>query len=209
MGRRRDEEQTRQNRTQNGVRRHDGGYGDHQGRPRDYRDEARYGPYYDRNGDRYYESEHGDRYYEGYDASYYRNRDSEREYYWRERESRQETRRTVYMVLGSICVAMIALVAVMAVTGDDSSQTAGQAPQQAQPVPQQQAQQAPQPGTPQQPQAPQSPEVPGQNPASSEQVEGLRASIERQFAELQQSINQLRLEIWSFFGQQQQQGTSS
>lgn len=187
MGRWRDDDRTRRNRTrryeQSGYvspRRGEQGYG-----RRDYReDEGYYGDY----GDHYEEDR------------YYRERDREREYYWREREQRQETRRTGMMVIGAIFLALIALVGVMAVTADDSSQTAQQAPQ-GQPAPQEPAQQ---PQTPAQPQAPQQPDG-----ASSEQVEGLRADLERQLAEIRQSINQLRLEIWSFFaGQQSQQQES-
>lgn len=178
MGRRRDEETSR-----NRTRRYDaGGYDSpHRGEQgygrRDYRDdEGYYGDY----GDRFEEDR------------YYRDRDREREYYWREREQRQETRRTGMMVIGGICIAVIALLGVMAVTGDDSSQTAQQAPQ-GQPAPQQPAQQPQAPAAPQQPDG-----------ASAEQVEGLRADLERQLAEIRQSINQLRLEIWSFFTSNQQ-----
>lgn len=190
MGRRRDEEQTRQNRTRN----HSGGYTPGQGyERRDRRDEARYGPYYDREGARYYENDYGQRHYdERQDDSYYR-----------EREQRQETRRTGMWVIGAIVIAVIALLGVMAITGDDSSQTAQQAPQQQAPE---------QPVQPQAPQQPQAPAAPGEAPASSEQVEGMRADIERQLQELRQSINQLRLEIWSFFtsqqNQEQQEGSS-
>ena len=37
----------------------------------------------------------------------------------------------------------------------------------------------------------------------------MRADIERQLAEIRQSINQLRLEIWSFFTSDQQEQESS
>lgn len=183
MGRWRDDEQTRRNRT----RRHDqGGYdsprrGEQGYGRRDYRDdEGYYGDY----GDRYEEDR------------YYRDRDSEREHYWREREQRQETRRTGMMVIGGICIAVIALLGVMALTGNDSSQTS----QQEAPVQSPQQPQAPQPAQQEQPQAPQQPDG-----ASPEQVEGLRADLERQLAEIRASINQLRLEIWSFFTSQQSQ----
>jgi hypothetical protein len=205
------------------------GYGGHEGGPqssrsqgdgrssdlRDYPVEARYGPYFDRGGSRYYEDEAGDRYYaEDYEGRYdSRDQDNEREYYWREQQSRQETRRTAYLVLGGVCVAVIALLAVFALSGDDSSQTAqqvpGQPPQQA---PQQAAPQAPQqapaPAPGQAPQAPQpapqqpvpaAPEGPRPGAPSAEQVEGLRADIDRQLAEIRQSINDLRLEIMSWF----------
>lgn len=203
-----------------------GGYeGPRGGRPRDdgrgydlrdYPAEARYGPYYDRGGSRYYEDEDGSRYYaEDYEGRYdSRDRDNEHEYYWREQQSRQETRRTAYLVLGGVFVAVIALLAVFALSGDDSPQTAqqvpGQAPQQAAPqAPQQapapgQAPQAPQPAPQQQPQAPAAP-APSQNPASAEQVEGLRADIDRQLAEIRQSINDLRLEIMSWFSNSSRQ----
>lgn len=200
MGRWRDDEQTRRNRTGSYPGSPSGGYDRRRGyEHRDYREQARYGPYYDREGARFYEDDQGRRYYdEDYDSRYYRERDREREGYWREREQRQETRRTGIMVIGGICVAVIALISVMALTsGEDSSQTAQQAPQQA---PQQQ------PAQPQQPNSPAAPQVPQQpDGASSEQVEGLRADLERQLAEIRSSINQLRLEIWSFFTSQQSQ----
>lgn len=109
MGRWRDDEQTRRTRSlrvgQRGYdqpRRGEQGYG-----RRAYRDEE---GYYGDYGDRYEEDR------------YYRVRDREREYYLREREQRQQTRRTGIMVAGAICLALIALVAVMVFTGDDSSQ---------------------------------------------------------------------------------------
>ena len=190
MGRRHGDEETRRNRT----RKYPGGYDErgyqHRGPP----DESYFGPYYDRRGNRYFEDQYGSRFYDDDYAEPYYERDREREGYWRDREQRQETRRTGMMVLGAIAVAVIALIGVMAVTGgDDSSQTAQQNPQQ-QPAPQQPAQ--PQPQAPAQPQQP--------NGASSEQVEGLRADLERQLAEIRSSINQLRLEIWSFFTSSQQ-----
>ena len=205
MGRRHDEEHTRQNRT----RQYPGGYDqrgyDERGyderdyERRGYRDQDLFGPYQDSRGNIFYEDRDGYRHYEErppapYERDY--DRDQEQEGYWRDREQRQETRRTGIMVLGAIAVAVIALIGVMAVTGgDDSPQTAQQAPQ-GQPAPQQ----APQ----QQPQAPATPQPDG---ASSEQVEGLRADLERQLAEIRASINQLRLEIWSVFtSQQNQQG---
>lgn len=141
MGRRHDEERTRQSR-QSRPRRYDarngGGYD--------------YGPYYDRKGDVYFEDSEGYRQYrDGRDDGYDRDRDREREYYYREREQRQETKRTGLKVLGVICVALIALFGVMVFTAQDPSQT-GQVPQQA-------PQQAPE--------APQAPAVP-ENPASQE-----------------------------------------
>lgn len=96
MGRWRNDDRTRRNRTRrydqggyDSPRRGEQGYG-----RRDYRDdEGYYGDY----GDRYEEDR------------YYRDRDHEREYYWREREQKQETRRTGMMVIGGICIAVIAL----------------------------------------------------------------------------------------------------
>lgn len=186
MGRWRDDEQTRRNRT----RRYDQGGYDHPGRGeqgygrRDYRDdEGYYGDY----GDRYEEDR------------YYRDRDHEREYYWREREQKQETRRTGMMVIGGICIAVIALLGVMAITGNDSSQTSQQAPVQSPQQPQ-----APQPA---QPEAPSAPTIPDSG-ASEQDVEGLRDDINRQLAEIRQSINELRLEIMSWFASDQQQESS-
>lgn len=186
MGRWRDDEQTRRNRTRSYDQ---GGYGS----PR--RGEQGYGRRDYRDGEGYY-GDYGDRYEED---RYYRDRDREREYSWREKKQRQETRRTGMMVIGAVCVAVIALIGVVAIAGNDSPQTAQQAPQQTpqqQPVPQQSPQQ-------------QAPATPQPDSASAEQVEGLRADLERQLAEIRASINQLRLEIWSFFTSSQQEQESS
>ena len=102
------------------------------------------------------------------------------------------------MVIGAIVIAVIAVLGVMAVSGGNESSEVGQQTSQQQPAPQQ----APQ----QQPQAPAAPQQ--SDGASSEQVEGLRADLERQLAEIRASINQLRLEIWSLFTSQQSQQES-
>lgn len=183
MGRWRNDRQTQRNRT----RSHDqGGYDGREYGQRGYSD--------GRDSERYYE----DRYAED---RYYRDRDTEREHYYRDREQRQQTRRTGMMIVGGIVIALIALFGVMAITGDNASQTAQQTPQQA--IPQQPAPQQ-QPAQPQQPQAPAAPSAPQVDPASSEQVEGMRADIERQLLEIRQSINELRLQIWSWFGSERQ-----
>lgn len=189
MGRRHDDEQTRRNRT----RQYPGGYERRGDQRRGPPDRSFYGPYYDARGNRFHEDQDGTRFYDDDYVEPYYERDRDREGYWRDREQRQETRRTGMWVMGAIAVAVIALIGVMAVTGgEDSSQTAQQ-PQQ-QPAPQQ----APQ-------QQPQAPAAPQQDGASAEQVEGMRADLERQLAEIRQSINQLRLEIWSFFTSQDNQ----
>lgn len=192
MSRRHDEERTRQIR-QSRTRRSD-------------RSDARdgrgydYGPYYDRNGDEFYEDYDGNRQYIGHrDARYERDRDRDR----------QETKRTGLKVLGVVCVALIALFGVMVFSAQEPSQT-GQVPQGSGEAPQQQApQEAPQqaPETPQQvPAAPEVQEVP-ENPATQEQVEGLRADVDRQLVEIRQSINELRLQIMSWLGGQQEQSS--
>lgn len=177
MGRWRDDERIRRNRT----RSYDGGSYDRRGRGEGGYGQHGYGQ------EHYHNRYDDDRYAED---RYYRDPDREREYYYRERGQRHETRRTGMMVLGAIAVAIIALIGVVAVTGgEDSFQT---------------AQQPVQPQQPAQPQQPQAPAVPQQpDGASSEQVEGMRADLERQLAEIRQSINQLRLEIWSLFAGQQ------
>lgn len=152
-------------------------------RPRSVRRSERdYGGYGDRYDDERYE-----------DSRYGRERDRAREYYWREREQRQETRRTAYLVIGGLCIALIALIGVLAIIGDDPSQTAQQVPQQA----------------PQQQNSQQAPAAPGPDAASPEQVEGMRADIERQLAEIRQSINELRLQIMSWWASDQAQDSSS
>lgn len=198
MGRRRHgDEHTRHNRT----RSYPGTY-ERRGPP----DEGLHGPYYDRRGNRYFEDSRGSRYYdEDFAEPYYR--DYERDRY--ERESRQSTRRTAIKWAGIVAVALVLVVGMVMATdefagGPDSAQ---QAPQQG--VPQQPVQPQ-QPIAPQQPQAPspqapspQAPAAPQPGGASSEQVEGMRADIDRQLAEIRQSLNQLRLEIWSLFTSQQ------
>lgn len=236
MGNRRGDDETRPNRTRRyigassprrgplgrdgGERPGSGGRG-YQNYPDQYPDDRRYyGPYYDRQGARFYEDEYGHRYYDDteYEGRYHRGerdhereRERDREQFWREREARQQTRRTVYKVLGGVCVALIALVAVLALFGDDPAQPTGspgqvaeqEAPQQApQPVPQQQEQQdapqqlpeqAPQPGLPDAGEAPSSEEVQGQ-------IQSLREDMEQRFAEIRQGIADLRQYIVEMFG---------
>lgn len=193
MGRRHGEEGTRRNRT----RQYPGGYdrpGDqHRGPP----ESGFFGPYYDSRGNRFHEDQYGSRYYdEDHPEPYGRDYD---ERYRDERERGRSTSRTAIMWAGIVAVALIVVVGMVMATDDFTSgpsDSAQQAPQQQQPVePQQPAQQ--------QPQAPAAPQQP--DGASAEQVEGVRADLERQLAEIRQSINQLRLEIWSFFTSQSNQ----
>lgn len=198
MGRGRHDE-TRRSRT----RPYDENYKPRRGGGGERREDGFYGPYFTRDGERYFTDYDGNRYFSERQGSRYedryggsdRDRDREREYHYRDREQRQETKRTGMKVLGVICLALIALFGVMLVTAEDPAQQTGQvqqAPQQ--PAPQNAPQQAPQ--------APAAPEVP-ENPVSQEQVEGLRADIERQLVEIRQAINQLRLEIMSWFSSTQ------
>lgn len=184
MGRRHGDDQTRRNRS----RSYPGGY-ERRGPP----DEGLYGPHYDRRGNRYFEDSRGSRYYdEDYPEPY--DRDYERDRYERDQRQRS-TGRTATRGLVIVAVGLVVLVGMILVTNDFSG-----GPDSAQQAP------AQQPVQPQQPEAPspQAPAAPQQDDgASSDQVEGMRADIERQLAEIRQSINQLRLEIWSFFGSEQ------
>lgn len=194
MGRRHDEERTRQNRTRQypgGYDRH--GYDERGYDRRGYGDRNLFGPYYDSRGNLFYEDREGYRHYEERPPDPY-DRDYERDRY--ERDGRQSTGRSAIKWGGIVAVALILVVGMVMATSNltsGPSDSAQQAPQQA---PQQQ---------PVQPQQPQVPAAPQQDGASAEQVEGMRADLERQLAEIRQSINQLRLEIWSFFTSQQSQ----
>jgi len=183
------------------------------------------GPRYGTNGVGGGHDSHEDPAYGGHDRDYergydrYGNRSYDRygetpaERYYREQDAqRRDTRNTAIRWTGIVLVALIGAVALIliafALTGGGSSEGAQQIPQQqpVQPAPQQQApQQAPQQPQPVQPAPPQAPQAPAV-PDNSQQIEGLRAEMQRQFAELRYSINQLRLEIMSWWagGQDQQ-----
>lgn len=186
MGRRHGEEGTRRNRT----RQYPGGYdrpGDQHRRPPE---ERYFGPYHDSRGNRFHEDQYGSRYYdEDHPEPYGRDYDQR---YRDERERGRSTGRTAIKWAGIVAVALIVVVGMVMATDEFTSgpsDSAQQAPQQQQPAQQQ-------------PQAPAAPQPDG---ASAEQVEGMRADLERQLAEIRQSINQLRLEIWSFFTSQSNQ----
>lgn len=210
MGRRGDEDRTRQNRTRGyssgGYERPGYGRGERPGERRgEYPDEGLYGPYFDRRGTRYFEDPQGRLYYDdNFSEPYYR--DYERDRY--ESDRRQSTGRTAIKWAGIVAVALILVVGMVLATDDFTGNSSDSAPGAAQ-QPQAPSPQAPQeqPVAPQQPQAPSAPQQP--DGASSEQVEGMRADIERQLVEIRQSINQLRLEIWSFFANDQQEQQSS
>lgn len=198
MGRRHGDDQTRRNRT----RSYPGGY-ERRGPP----DEGLYGPHYDRRGNRYFEDSRGSRYYdEDYPQPY--DRDYERDRYEREHRQRS-TGRTATRGLVIVAVALVVLVGMILVTNDFSGgpDSARQAPAQ-QPVQPQQPQ-APQPAQPQapSPQAPSAPAAPGG--ASQQEVEGLRDDVDRQLAEIRQSIADLRAYIMGLFAGEQQEGDSA
>ena len=211
MGRRRDESRTRQNRTRGypggGYDRPGYGGGERRGeRGNEYPDEGLYGPYFDRRGNRYFEDPRGRRYYDDdFAEPYYP--DYSRDRY--ERDHRRDAGRTAVKGLVAVAVILVLIVGMIMVTNDFTggpSESAQQAPAQApqqqpvQPQPEDFTPEAPAPQAPAQPQAPADPNPGG---ASSEQVEGMRADINRQLAEIRQSLNQLRLEIWGLFTSQQ------
>lgn len=180
MGRRHGEEETRQN----GTRGYDGGYERRADQRRGPPERGFFGPYYDRRGNRFHEDQYGSRYYdEDHPEPYGRDYD---ERYRDERERVRSTSRTAIMWAGIVAVALIVVVGMVMATNDFTSGPSDSAQQPAQ-------------------QQPQAPAAPQQDGASAEQVEGMRADLERQLAEIQQSINQLRLEIWSFFTSQSNQ----
>lgn len=201
MGRRHDDQETRRNRTRQypgGYDRH--GYNERGYDRRGYPERDLFGPYYDNRGNLFYEDREGYRHYEESPPDPY-DRDYERDRY--ERDRRQSTGRSAIKWSGIVAVALILVVGMVIAT----SNLTGGPSDSAQQAPQEQAPQQ-QPVQPQQPQAPAAPSAPQQDGASSEQVEGMRADLERQLAEIQQSINQLRLEIWSFFTSDQAEENS-
>lgn len=172
-----------------GRAREQGGYP-----PEDY--DGRYNGYNrDHEGDY---DQYGNRSYDNYG-------ETPAERYYREQEARRrDTRNTGIKWAGIVLVALIAAVALIliafAVTGGSADQAQQPQPipqEQAQPAPRQAPQQAPQQVQPA-PQAPQTPQAPAV-PDNSQQIEGLRAEVQRQFAELQQSINALRLQIMAWW----------
>lgn len=187
MGRRHDEERTRQNSSRQypgGYDRH--GYDERGYDRRGYPERNLFGPYYDREGHLFYEDRQGYRHYEERSPAPYERRASVR-------GERQTTGGAAIKWLSIVVVSLIVVVGMVMATNNltgGSSESAQQTPQE-------------------QPQPVQQPQAPQPDAASSEQVEGLRADVERQLAEIRQSINELRLQIMSWWASDEARENSS
>lgn len=123
--------------------------------------------------------DHGYGQREGWDDRY-----GDRYYDEPRRGRRQGTGVTAIKWTGIVLIALIVGVVLVMVAGDLTSM--GGSPDSAQ-------------------QAPQQPAAPAQDAASSEEVQGLRAEMERQLIQIRQELAELRQYIFSFFTSEQNQ----